>query len=66
MTEIDQLLHRAEEVDASENERYGKDCTGDELPKELQRQSDRLPVIQKAKATLKADAALTKALEKKK
>ena len=66
ITEIEELLRQAEEVDASEDERYGKDCTGDELPKELRRRSDRLRVIQKAKATLEADAALTKALEKKK
>ena len=65
VAEIEELLKRAEEVDAAEDERHGVDCTGDELPEELRRREDRLRVIQQAKASLEADAALTKALEKK-
>lgn len=63
--EIKDLLRQAEEADAADDGKYGKDRTGDELPDELKRRGDRLRVIQEAKAALEADAALTKALEKK-
>src|SRR2546426_2669604 len=36
------LLEEAEAVDAEEDERYGPDCRGDELPAELQRREQRL------------------------
>jgi len=65
IAEIEDLLRQAEEADAVEDEKYGKDRTGDELPKELKLRSDRLRVIEEAKAALEAEAALTKALEKK-
>ena len=35
--EIEELLKNAEAADAAEDERYGKDTRGDELPEELQR-----------------------------
>ena len=59
------LLKKAAEENAAEDERFGKDRTGDELPDELRRREDRLRVIEQAKAALEADAALTKALERK-
>lgn len=63
--EIQELLKAAEAADAAEDERFGKDCTGEELPEGLRTKGDRLKRIQEAKAALEADAALTKALEKK-
>jgi len=34
--EVEELLRRAESVDAEEDQRYGKGIRGDELPEELQ------------------------------
>ena len=65
VAEIQDLLKKAAEEDAAEDERFGRDRTGDELPDELRRREDRLRVIEQAKAALEADAALTKALERK-
>jgi transposase len=53
---IEKLLRAAEEADASEDVRYGKDKRGDELPEELQRAQSRLEKIRKAKAELEAEA----------
>ena len=55
------LLRKAELIDAQEDERYGKDKRGDELPKELQRRQDRIEMIRKARAELEAEAAADKA-----
>ena len=52
--EIEELLSRAEEVDAAEDERYGEESRGDELPSELRRREDRLAAIRAAKARLEA------------
>ena len=41
-------------VDAEEDERWGEDLRGDELPEELQRREKRLAAIQAAKARLEA------------
>ena len=41
-------------VDAEEDERWGEDFRGDELPEELQRREKRLAAIQAAKARLEA------------
>ena len=41
-------------VDAAEDERWGEDFRGDELPEELQRREKRLAAIQAAKARLEA------------
>ena len=64
--EIEELLKRAQAVDAEEDERFGKDRTGDELPEGLRTRAERLRRIEEAKRALEADAALTKAVEKKK
>ena len=57
------LLQRAEAVDAAEDEKYGKDQAGDELPGELGRRESRLAKIRAAKAELEAEAK-QKAAEK--
>jgi transposase len=51
------LLEEAEAVDAEEDERYGPDRRGDELPEELQRREQRLAWIREAKQALEAEAA---------
>jgi transposase len=51
------LLEEAEAVDAEEDERYGPDRRGDELPAELQRREQRLAAIREAKQALEAEAA---------
>src|SRR6266566_7584314 len=51
------LLVEAEAVDAEEDERYGPDRRGDELPEELQRREQRLARIREAKQALEAEAA---------
>jgi len=50
------LLADAERVDAQEDERFGPDFRGDELPKELQRREQRLAKIREAKAALEEQA----------
>src|SRR5712692_5904708 len=50
------LLEEAEAVDAEEDERFGADLRGDELPEELQRREGRLERIREAKAALEAEA----------
>lgn len=52
----DRILAEAEAVDAAEDEEFGPDNRGDELPPELQRREDRLAWIRKAKAELEAEA----------
>ena len=51
------LLEEAAAVDAEEDERYGPDRRGDELPAELQRREQRLAAIREAKQALEAEAA---------
>ena len=51
------LLADAERVDAEEDERFGPDRRGDELPEELQRREQRLERIREAKQALEAEAA---------
>ncbi|MBA2513817.1 MAG: IS1182 family transposase [Solirubrobacterales bacterium] len=51
------LFAEAEAVDAEEDERYGPDLRGDELPVELQRREQRLTRIREAKQALEAEAA---------
>lgn len=55
------LLAEAEAVDAAEDERYGPDRRGDELPEELRRREQRLARIREAKAALEAEAAAREA-----
>lgn len=58
--EVDDLLKKAEELDAAEDARYGRERSGDELPEELQRRESRLKRIREAKAAL-AERARTRA-----
>ena len=50
------LLEQAEQVDAAEDERFGADDRGDELPEELARRESRLERLREAKAALEAEA----------
>ena len=52
--EIEQLLKQAQQQDGEEDERYGEDRRGDELPEELRRREDRLAAIEAAKQRLEA------------
>lgn len=52
--EIADLLKQAEATDVREDQQFGKDATGDELPAELRRRETRLATIQAAKARLEA------------
>lgn len=54
--EIKELLKQAEDADAAEDEKYGKEKSGDELPEELKRRESRLAKIKAAKAALEAEA----------
>jgi transposase len=53
---VDALLRDAERVDAEEDERFGPDRRGDELPEELRRREGRLERIREAKQALEAEA----------
>jgi len=53
---VDALLDEAERVDAEEDERFGPENRGDELPEELQRRETRLAKIREAKQALEAQA----------
>ena len=52
--EMAALPRTAELIDAQEDERYGKDKRGDELPPELQRRQERVKVLRKARVKLEA------------
>ena len=54
--EVEELLRRAQETDAQEDQQYGKGKRGDELPDELARRASRLKKIREAKAELEAEA----------
>jgi transposase len=54
--EIAEILERAEAMDREDDERYGRDRRGDELPEELQHRTSRLKKIREAKAALEAEA----------
>jgi hypothetical protein len=53
---VDALLSEAEQVDAEEDERFGADSRGDELPEELRRRETRLQKIREAKEALEREA----------
>jgi hypothetical protein len=55
--QVDAVLADAEATDAAEDEAFGSDRHGDELPDELQRRETRLAAIREAKAALEAEAA---------
>jgi transposase len=59
--EIDELLGKAEEVDQQEDDEYGRESRGNELPEELQRRKDRLEQIQEAKQQLEEEARQARA-----
>ena len=54
--EIKQLLEKSEAIDRQEDDKYGPDSRGDELPEELARRESRLKRIQEAKKVLEAKA----------
>jgi transposase len=54
--EIEEILRRAERLDEEEDQKYGKDKRGDELPEELARRDIRLKKILEAKAALEQEA----------
>ncbi len=64
MAEVEAMLRRAEEADAAEDELYGKDKRGDELPEELCRRESRLKKLTEARQALEAEAAKRHAKEK--
>jgi transposase len=50
--QVEELLRKAESVDAEEDKRYGRGIRGDELPEELRFREKRLATIRQAKKTL--------------
>jgi transposase len=54
--EVKQLLEQAEAADAAEDQQYGKDRRGDELPAELQRRESRIKKIREAKRAVEQRA----------
>ena len=54
--EVDEMLRRAEEIDAKEDAEFGPDKRGDELPPELANRETRLKKIQEAMAELEREA----------
>jgi len=54
---VEALLEGAKRTDAEEDERFGAERRGDELPEELSRREGRLQAIREAKAALEAEAA---------
>ena len=54
--EIRHLFQQAESVDHDEDQQYGRDRRGDELPEELARRQTRLKRIRQAKRVLEAQA----------
>ncbi|MDT8300877.1 MAG: IS1182 family transposase [Sedimentisphaerales bacterium] len=54
--EIKQLFEKAESIDQQEDNEYGPESCGDELPEELARRESRLKRIQEAKKALEAKA----------
>jgi transposase len=67
--EVEAILAEAEATDLAEDEAYGEDRWGDELPEELQSKEGRRKAIQAAKAAIEAEArerAETEAAEKAK
>jgi transposase len=63
--EVRAVLRHAEAADQQEDERYGRDRRGAELPAELARRESRLQKIREAKAALEAEARAQAAAEGK-
>jgi transposase len=55
--EIHRLLNEAEAVDQQEDQQYGTDFQGEELPEQLARRQSRLERIRQAKRALEAEAS---------
>ena len=60
------MLAEAEAVDAAEDEKYGKDRRGDELPEELQSHEGRVKRLRECKERLEREAREKKAAQEKK
>ena len=54
--EIEQYLRECDDVDREEDERFGEDRRGDELPEHLRTREQRLEAIRRAMAELEAEA----------
>lgn len=54
--EVSALLAEAERIDKAEDQKFGKNRRGDELPEELRRRETRLETIREAKAALEEEA----------
>jgi len=54
--EVDALLAEAEAVDREEDETFGEDCRGDEVPPELARRETRLAKLRAAKEAIEQEA----------
>jgi len=54
--EVQEVLKRAEAVDKEEDQRYGRECQGEELPAELQRRETRIARIREAQKVLEERA----------
>ena len=63
--EMRDLLRQAENKDAEEDEHYGVDLRGDELPEALARRKSRLKRIQEAKKALEVEAQAAAQVERK-
>ncbi len=55
--EVSAMLADAQRIDATEDEAFGADRRGDELPEELRRRASRLAKLREAKTALEAEAA---------
>lgn len=55
--EIEELLRQAEQTDAAEDEIYGADNSGEEIPAELERRESRIEKIREAMRALEAEQA---------
>ncbi len=54
--EIEELLNKAEQTDCQEDDEFGRDDRGDELPEELKRREDRLETLDEAIEQLEEEA----------
>ena len=61
--EIAELMRKAQDVDAREDQEHGVSQRGDELPAELQRRESRLQRIREAKAALEEEAKEARAAD---
>ena len=59
--EIRELLAKAEEQDADEDQRYGRDSNGQEIPEELRRRESRLAKLKQVKEELEKEGRRAKA-----